>query len=232
MSKAASESQAVPAQDHGAVAPEQRALIGLSGGIGCGKSTVAELFVRRGAGLVDTDAIAHQLTAPEGAAMGAIRDAFGARVIAANGALDRAKMRELAFSDPAARHRLEAILHPMIGAQTRLEITAARERAPYVIVAVPLLFESREWRKRVDRVLVVDCPIEAQVERTVARSGIAREQVEAIIAAQVPRAERLAGADDVIDNGAERAALEAQIDELHHRYLQLRSRGGPASGPG
>lgn len=232
MTKSAPAPQSVPAPDELWVPPDERALIGLTGGIGSGKSAVADLFVARGAGLVDTDAIAHQLTAPEGAAMTAIRDAFGARVIAANGALDRAAMRELAFSDPAARHRLEAILHPLIHLETQRAIAIARSRAPYVIVAVPLLFETRAWVERVDRILIVDCPVEVQIARTVARSGLAREQVEAIIAAQVARAERIAGADDIIDNSGERDALEAQVDELHHRYLRLRGRGAPPGGLG
>ncbi len=231
MSKAAPAPQSVQAPDERSPPPGERALIGLTGGIGSGKSTVADLFVARGAGLVDTDAIAHQLTAPEGTALAAIRDAFGARVIAASGALDRAAMRELAFSDPAARHRLEAILHPLIHLQTQREIDAARSHAPYVIVAVPLLFETRAWVERVDRVLVVDCPVEVQIARTVARSGLSRGQVEAIIAAQVARAERIAGADDIIDNSGERDALEVQVDELHRRYLQLRGSGAPAGSP-
>ena len=201
-------------------------VIGLTGGIGSGKSTVADLLVERGAALVDTDRIAHALTQPGGAAIGAIRAAFGDGVIAADGRMDRAAMRAVAFADPDARRRLEAILHPMIRDRTRQDIEAAvRDGAPYVIVAVPLLVESGDWRGRYDRVLVVDCPPEVQVERVLRRNGLPREQVEAILAAQASRAQRLAAADDVIDNGGAPDALAAQVERLHAVYAGL-SRSG------
>jgi dephospho-CoA kinase len=137
-------------------------------------------------------------------------------------AVDRAAMRALAFDDPAARKRLEAILHPMIRARTLRGIeAAARDGAPYVLVAVPLLVESGDWRGRYDRVLVVDCPPEVQVDRVVRRSGLPREQVEAILAAQASRAQRLAAADDVIDNAGAPEALSAQVERLHSAYLGL-----------
>lgn len=201
-------------------------VIGLTGGIGSGKSTVADMLVAHGAALADTDRIAHSLTEPGGAAIPAIREAFGDDVIAADGRMDRAAMRALAFSDPAVRRRLEGILHPMIRDRTQAQIEAAvRDGAPYVVVAVPLLVESGNWRGRYDRVLVVDCPPEVQVERVMRRSGLTREQVEAILAAQADRAVRLAAADDVVDNGGPPDALAAKVAALHARYAGL-SRSG------
>jgi dephospho-CoA kinase len=197
-------------------------VIGLTGGIGSGKSTVADRLVAHGAALVDTDAIAHALTAPGGDAIEPIRAAFGDGVVAPDGRMDRAAMRTLAFSDPGARKRLEAILHPMIRARTQAGIEAAvREGAPYVIVAVPLLVESGDWRGRYDRVLVVDCPPEVQIERVIARSALPRAQVESILAAQASRAQRLAAADDVIDNGGAPDALDAQVARVHAAYAGL-----------
>lgn len=201
-------------------------VIGLTGGIGSGKSTVADMLVEHGAALVDTDRIAHSLTEPGGDAIPAIRTAFGSGVIAADGRMDRAAMRALAFSDPASRKRLEGILHPMIRERTQSQIeTAGREGAPYVVVAVPLLVESGNWRGRYDRVLVVDCPPEVQIERVMRRSALTREQVEAILAAQADRALRLGAADDVVDNGGAPDALPAQVAALHARYAGL-SRSG------
>jgi dephospho-CoA kinase len=197
-------------------------VIGLTGGIGSGKSTVADHFVARGAALVDTDRLAHALTAPGGAAIEPIRAAFGDAVIAPDGRMDRAAMRALAFSDPEARHRLEAILHPMIRARTQDDIRAAIEAgAPYVIVAVPLLVEAGPRAGRFDRILVVDCPPEVQVERVVARSALPPAQVRAILAAQASREARLAAADDVIDNSGAPLALTAQVDRLHAAYAGL-----------
>jgi dephospho-CoA kinase len=198
------------------------AVIGLTGGIGSGKSTVADLLVERGAALVDTDRIAHQLTAPGGDAIEPLRAAFGDAVIAADGSMDRAAMRARAFSEPEARRRLEAILHPMIRARTDAGIAeAVAGGAPYVVVAVPLLVESANGAGRFDRVLVVDCPTDVQIERVMRRSQLRREQVESIIQAQAPRALRLSAADDVIDNGGDPAALAPQVDRVHARYLSL-----------
>ena len=199
-------------------------VIGLTGGIGSGKSAAADLFAARGALMVDTDQIAHQLTAPGGAAMDAIRQAFGNGVVAADGALNRAAMRALAFEDPDARKRLEAILHPMIRAESERLCLAAT--TPYVMLVVPLLIESGTYRQRVRRLCVVDCPEEVQVARVMQRSGLEERQVRAIMAAQASRAERLAAADDVIDNGGSYEQLAAQVERLHAAYLQLASEGG------
>jgi len=194
--------------------------VGLTGGIGSGKSTVADLFAARGASIVDTDVIAHSLTAPGGAAMPAIVQAFGAEFADANGALDRTRMRALVFSDAKAKAALEAILHPRI----RAGALAAAEAATgdYVMYAVPLLVESGTWRDRVSRVLAVDCREDVQITRVMARNNLSETQVRAIMAAQASRAERLAAADDVIDNNAGRDALAPQIDRLHAQYLQMR----------
>ena len=196
----------------------RRLVIGVTGGIGSGKSTVAELFAARGATVVDTDAIAHELTGPNGAAIAAIRAEFGDGVIRADGALDRDAMRERAFEDPAARRRLEAILHPMIRAESRRRLEAAE--GPYALLVVPLLVESGDRAGGVDRILVVDCPVEVQVERVMRRSGLTRDRVATILAAQASRAQRLAAADDVIDNGGSPDALDAQVEALHRRYAR------------
>jgi len=202
--------------------PRRPLVVGLTGGIGSGKSTVADRMVALGAALVDTDAIAHALTAPGGDALPAIRAAFGDAVIAPDGRMDRAAMRAIAFSDPSARRRLESILHPMIRARTQTGIDAAIDaHAPYVLVAVPLLVESGEARSRYDRVLVVDCPREVQIERTMRRSALSREQVESILAAQATREQRLAAADEVIDNGGDPAALDVQVQRIHSTYSGL-----------
>jgi dephospho-CoA kinase len=194
--------------------------IGLTGGIGSGKSTVADMFAARGASVVDTDQIAHNMTAPNGPAMRAIVAEFGPEFADASGAMDRARMRQLVFSDAGAKARLEAILHPRIR-DAALAAGAAATGA-YVIYAVPLLIESGTWRARVARLLAVDCPEDLQVARVMARNGLPEAQVRAIMAAQVSRAERLAAADDVIVNNAGIDILEAQVDRLHALYLQIR----------
>lgn len=194
-------------------------IVGLTGGIGSGKSAAAVLFGELGAAVVDTDVIAHELTAPGGAAIELIRSAFGAEVIAPNGALDRAAMRRLAFAGTQAKARLEAILHPMIRAEADRRSAAAR--APYVVLVIPLLVESGVNGNRVQRVVVVDCPEDVQVARVMSRSGLSAEEVRAIMAAQVGRAQRLAAADDVIDNGGDLTALRPQVEALHRRYLEM-----------
>lgn len=194
-------------------------IVGLTGGIGSGKSAAATLFEEFGAAVVDTDAIAHELTAPGGTAIAPIRDAFGDEVVAPNGALDRAAMRRKVFTDAQAKGRLEAILHPMIRAEADRRSAAAR--APYVVLVVPLLVESGGYRSRVQRIAVVDCPEAVQVARVMSRSGLSAGEARAIMAAQVGREARLAVADDVIDNGGELAALRPQIEALHRRYLEM-----------
>jgi dephospho-CoA kinase len=193
-------------------------IVGLTGGIGSGKSAAARVFEELGITVVDTDAIAHALTAPGGAAIAPIRAAFGAGYLTAAGALDRARMRELVFTDAAKKHRLESILHPMIRARTEEFVQAAR--SPYLILMVPLLVESGDFRRRCQRILVVDCPEEMQIARVTARSGLSEAQGRAIMANQVTRAERLAAADDVIDNSRDLAQLRPQVEALHARYLQ------------
>lgn len=194
--------------------------VGLTGGIGSGKSTVADLFAARGVPVVDTDAIAHQVTAPHGVAMPAIREQFGPEFVAPDGSMDRARMRALVFGDDAARKRLEAITHPLIRAETERATLAAR--GPYVVVVVPLLVESGTWKTRVDRVLDVDCSVETQIARVMRRNGFAREQVLAIVARQATREARLAAADDVIVNDdATLESLNEDVDTLHAHYLAL-----------
>ena len=194
-----------------------RLAIGLTGGIGSGKSTVAALWVAHGAMLVDTDAIAHALTAPGGAAMPALRQRFGGAVAAPDGALDRSQMRQLVFADADAKRALEAILHPMIGAEAQRQAAAAATpgRSSVVVFDVPLLTESSAWRARCQRILVLDCPAATQVQRVMARSGWTAAQVERVISLQAPRAARRAIADAVIHNdGLSPEALAAEVAAL------------------
>jgi dephospho-CoA kinase len=194
--------------------------VGLTGGIGSGKSTVADLFAAHGVPLVDTDLIAHRITAANGIAMPQIAVEFGEAFVAPDGSLDRARMRSLVFSDEGARKRLEGITHPLIRAETEREQREAQ--GPYVIVVVPLLVESGKWKTRVNRVLTVDCSVETQIARVMSRNNFSRDQVLAIIARQATREARLAAADDVIDNdNAPLDALKAQVDAQHRVYLSL-----------
>jgi dephospho-CoA kinase len=193
-------------------------VVGLTGGIGSGKSTVADLFVQRGVTLVDTDAIAHALTAPGGAAIPALQKAFGEHLLCANGGLDRVAMRRLVFTDASAKARLETILHPMIRAESDRLCAAAQ--SPYVVLAVPLLVESGTCRQRCDRILVVDCDEATQVARVMARNGMTESEVRSIIAAQATREVRLAAADDVVDNSGAPETLPAIVEKLHQTYLQ------------
>ena len=199
-----------------------RFAVGLTGGIGCGKTTVADMFGALGATLVDTDAIAHALTAPHGAAMPALLAEFGAGFATPEGALDRTKMRALVFADPGARARLEAILHPRIRKATAAAALLAT--GPYTIFVVPLLVESGAWRERVARILAIDCSEATQVARVMARNGLTEDQVRAIMAAQASRAQRLEAADDVIVNDDGLAALAPQVDRLHALYIDEASR--------
>jgi dephospho-CoA kinase len=200
-----------------------RLVVGLTGGIGSGKSAAAEEFGRLGAAVVDTDAIAHELTQPGGAAMPEVKREFGADYVDARGALDRARMRALAFRDPAARRRLEALLHPLIRAESERRIAAAS--GAYVVHVVPLLVESRDYRQRVSRVLVVDCPEDLQMSRVRQRSSLPVDEILRIIRSQVSREERLAAADDVIDNSGSLDALHKQVQALHARYLEMARAG-------
>ena len=195
-----------------------RFVVGLTGGIGSGKSAAADEFAALGATVVDTDVIAHELTESGGAALPAIGKLFGAQFIR-DGRMDRSRMRERVFSDPAAKQALEGLLHPMIREESQRRIAAAA--GPYVIHVVPLLVESPDYRRRVDRVLVVDAPEEAQVARVRLRSGLPEAQVRTIMRSQAARATRLAAADDVLDNSGPRDALRKQVAALHEKYLQL-----------
>lgn len=194
-------------------------IVGLTGGIGSGKSTVADLFAEQGVVVVDTDQIAHALTGPEGAAMPAIVAEFGAQAARADGALDRVAMRQRVFADADARRRLEAILHPLIASESARQATIAT--SPYAILAVPLLVETGNWQQRCDRVLVVDCPEEIQLQRVMARNGLSAAEVRVILAAQASRAQRLAAADDVIANDDGREKLKAVVEKLHESYLNF-----------
>jgi len=195
-------------------------IVGLTGGIGSGKSTVADLFAALGAAVVDTDIISRELTGESGAAMPEIRAEFGPVIVLANGALDRAAMRRLVFSDASAKGRLEAILHPLIRRESEARCTAATT-APYVLLVVPLLVESSAYREQIQRILVVDCDEETQISRVMARSGLSRDDVLAIMVTQASRGQRLAVADDVLSNNADRQALGPPIRVLHQRYLGL-----------
>lgn len=190
--------------------------VGLTGGIGSGKSTAAAMLAARGAVVVDTDEISRELTATGGGALGAIREAFGVAMLGPDGALDRAAMRQRAFADPAARRRLESILHPMIRAEAERRMALAD--GPYAVLVVPLLFESGGYAGRVDRVVAVDLDEGLQVERTVARSGLLRDEVLRIMSAQWPRWRRLQMADDVLWNGGSAAQLETQCARLDAEF--------------
>ncbi|MGE0556776.1 MAG: dephospho-CoA kinase [Burkholderiales bacterium] len=193
--------------------------IGLTGGIGSGKSRAAALFGELGAEVIDTDEISHELTRPDGSAMPGIIAAFGPKVVAANGGLDRAAMRELVFADPGGRARLEGILHPLIGGLARARV--AKSVAPYVLLVVPLLLEKGGYRDLVQRVLVIDCEESLQLTRTMQRNNLTENAVRAIMAAQLPRQQRLAAADDIIRNDGDIPRLRKQVEALHQQYLKL-----------
>src|SRR5688572_32085585 len=185
-----------------------RFVVGLTGGIGSGKSAAADEFAALGATVVDTDVISRELTDKGGGAVASIHQLFGKAFLDARGGMDRKKMRDHVFADPAAKRALEALLHPMIREESARLIAAAR--APYVMHVVPLLIESPDYRRRVNRVLVVDVPEEVQVARVRARSNLPEAEVRAIMRTPVTRAARLAAADDVIDNAGSRGALRNQ----------------------
>lgn len=201
--------------------PSQRPYcVGLTGGLAAGKSTVAAYLADLGAEVVDADQIARALTAPQGAALPAVIQAFGSDVIAADGGLDRMAMRLRIFADTDARRRLEAILHPLI--LKRVRSLLAHSRAPYVVLVVPLLVEVwSDYRDLVDRVLVVDCDEALQISRVMQRDGIGEALARDMLAAQASRQARLALADDVLDNGKDLDALARRVRDLHDRYLKL-----------
>jgi dephospho-CoA kinase len=193
--------------------------VGLTGGIGSGKSAVATLLGELGASIIDTDAISHSLTAAGGAAMPEIETLFGSKYLTSDGALDRTAMRELVFSNQTARRQLESVLHPLIAQKTLAEANQAN--GLYVIFVVPLLVESGRWKDRVDRILVVDCSEALQIERVTHRNKLTAAQVQAIMATQVSRTQRLAEANDVVFNETSLEALRIEVERLHHRYLGL-----------
>lgn len=199
-------------------------VVALTGGIGSGKTSVSTRLAALGAAIIDTDSIAHALTAPGGAAMPVIAAAFGAEVVASDGSLDRPAMRRRVFADASARQRLEAILHPLIRAH--LETALRQVQAPYAVVVIPLLFETG-WTAVADRILVVDLPEDQQIQRVMLRNGLSAAEVRRIIATQASRATRRAGADDIIENMGNRDELMRQTDALHQGYLRLAAAAHP-----
>lgn len=194
-------------------------VVGLTGGIGSGKTAVAAAFARLAVEVVDTDAIAHRLSAPGEPGFAAIRVALGERALGPDGEIDRDAVRRLVFADADARSRLERALHPLIGAEAKRQ--AQQWSGPYGLIVVPLLLERGGLRAIVDRILVVDCPEDEQVARAVARSALTPSEVRAIMATQLSRAQRLAAADDVIDNSGPPEAIASQVARLDSRYRAL-----------
>ncbi|WP_216859646.1 dephospho-CoA kinase [Polynucleobacter sp. UB-Tiil-W10] len=195
--------------------------VGLTGGIGSGKTAVSDLLAQLGAGIIDTDLIAHQITAPNGAAIPLIQERFGPEFIDSSGALDRTKMRSLVFADPEARKALETITHPLIREETiRQAMELINAKVPYLVFVVPLLIESGNWLSLLDDLVVVDCPEEVQIERVMHRSKLPRNEVERILKAQANRQERIAHANVVIENQGSLADLQARVLELHQKILQ------------
>lgn len=192
--------------------------VGLTGGIGCGKTTVSKLFAEQGVGIIDTDIIAHQVTQPHGIAMPTIAKAFGSDYLSKDGALNRNKMRTLIFSNAQAKQQLEDILHPLILAQAKNELQQLQAQ-PYVIIVVPLLFTSPNFQQLIQRVLVVDCAEKTQIARVMARNQMNETEARQIIAQQTPRAERTNRADDVILNDFSLDDLAKQVNTLHKIYL-------------
>lgn len=194
-------------------------VIGLTGGIGCGKSSVARIFAALGAAVIDTDEIAHRLTARGAPALAAIIEQFGSSYQLPDGSLDRARLRKRVFSNHAAKEKLEALLHPLIKQQVVSEMAEAQ--GPYLVLVIPLFFETGAYRDLVDRVLVVDCDENQQISRTMSRSKLSAEDVRTVMAHQAPRAERIKLADDILSNRGNHADLEEHVNELHQHYLAL-----------
>ena len=199
--------------------------VGLTGGIGSGKTTVANLFAELGVPVIDTDLIAHQLTVLGGEALDAIRAKFSDAVMHADGTLDRAALRRIVFNDATARKQLEVILHPRI--RREVEHALAALRAPYAMIVIPLLVETDGYRDLLNRVLVVDCTEAQQIERVMSRSKLSREEIVAILSIQASRVQRLAAANDVILNIATPGALRAEVAALHQRYLDIAAAPSP-----
>lgn len=194
-------------------------VIGLTGGIGCGKSSVARIFAALGAAVIDTDEIAHRLTARGAPTLAAIIEQFGSSYQLPDGNLDRARLRKRVFSDHAAKEKLETLLHPLIKQQVVSEMAEAQ--GPYLVLVIPLFFETGAYRDLVDRVLVVDCDENQQISRTMSRSRLSAEDVRTVMAHQAPRAERIKQADDILSNQGNHANLEEHVKELHQHYLAL-----------
>ena len=200
----------------------QLPLIGLTGGIGSGKTAVSDQLAKLGAGIVDTDLIAHLITASKGIAIPLIEKQFGAEFIDPDGALNRIKMRSLVFENPEARKALEAITHPLIREETNKQaMRLAKEGVPYLVFVVPLLIESGTWLGLIDYLVVVDCPEETQIKRVMHRSNLTRNEVERILTAQASRQERLSHADMVIENQGSLVDLETGVQSLHQKILQI-----------
>jgi dephospho-CoA kinase len=197
-------------------------LIGLTGGIGSGKTAVSDQLGRLGAGIIDTDVIAHQITAANGSAIEPIRKQFGPDYIDANGALDRAKMRALVFTNPKAKKALEGITHPLIRQETiQQAFQQAQQSMPYLVFVVPLLLESGTWLDLIDRLVVVDCPKETQISRVMQRNKLTRAEVENILQSQASREDRLAHADFVIENTGDLKHLDQEVNQLNKKILQI-----------
>jgi dephospho-CoA kinase len=196
--------------------------VGLTGGIGCGKSSVARMFAERGATVVDTDLIAHELTQTGKPALAAIRSLFGAEVFQPEGALDRTRLRLKVFGDTQARKKLEGLLHPLIRSEALRQLTSCN--TPYALLVVPLLLETGNLREQVQRVLVIDCDEAQQIARTVSRSRWSEDEVRSIMQTQIDRATRRKHADDILLNDGSLEQLNERVDNLHHRYLELAAR--------
>jgi dephospho-CoA kinase len=193
-------------------------IIGLTGGIGSGKSTVATLFAELGVPIIDTDVIAHTLSKAPSVALDQIAKEFGLRFIQEDGSLDRARMREHIYSDADAKAKLENIFHPLIKKVVIQQLDQQAIQTPYVILVVPLLFETSTYRSTIDRSLLVDCSVERQIERVQARNGLKNAEIEAIIANQLPRKARIELANDIILNESSLAHLQSSVSSLHQRY--------------
>ncbi|PTN11725.1 dephospho-CoA kinase [Nitrosomonas aestuarii] len=200
--------------------------VGLTGGIGCGKSSAAKIFTELGIDVIDTDLIAHELTQSNGVAIASIRSLFGNAFITLEGELDRKKMRQLIFADNSQRDQLEALLHPLILAETVRRVQ--RSQSSYVVVAIPLLFETSDYDHLIQRILVIDCDEQLQITRTMARSRLNAEEVRAIMAVQINRQHRLKNADDIVVNNQGIDNLHEQILRLHQNYLILSASDHPS----